>query len=141
VRADTFFLFMVTAAIAGLPRWAATGSGIRGHGRVAAGAVLLALAFFCKQTGIIYVALGGGIVLVSAWRRLPAYVGAAGAVGLGGTWLLQRTTDGWFWTYISNPPRPRLQHGPVLEVVRQHPVAHEGRGLRAPRWRRSCSWW
>ena len=100
VRADTLFLFMVTAAIAGLPRWAATGSGIRGHGRVAAGAVLLALAFFCKQTGIIYVAFGGLIVLVVAWRRVPAYVLMAGSIGLGGTWLLQRTTDGWFWIYI-----------------------------------------
>jgi hypothetical protein len=101
VRADTLFLFMVTSAIAALPGWARAGAGIAGHARVAAGGVLLALAFFCKQTGIIYVALGGGIVLVSAWRRLPAYVAAAGAVGLGVTWLLQRTTDGWFWTYAS----------------------------------------
>ncbi len=100
VRADTFFLFMVTAAIAGLPRWAVTGSGLRGHGRVAAGAVLLALAFFCKQTGIIYVAFGGLIVLVVAWRRVPTYVAMAGLIGLGGTWLLERTTDGWFWIYI-----------------------------------------
>ncbi|MBA3456091.1 MAG: hypothetical protein H0T42_23535 [Deltaproteobacteria bacterium] len=100
VRADTFFLFMVTAAIAGLPRWAATGTGLRGHARVAAGAVLLALAFFCKQTGIIYVAFGALIVLVVAWRRVPVYVLMAGLIGLGGTWLLQRTTDGWFWIYI-----------------------------------------
>jgi hypothetical protein len=101
VRADTLFLFMITAAIAALPGWARAGTGVAGHARVAAGGVLLALAFFCKQTGIIYVALGGGIVLVHAWRRLPAYVGAAGAIGLGFTWLLQRTTDGWFWTYAS----------------------------------------
>ncbi|HSK01438.1 MAG TPA: hypothetical protein VK932_09360 [Kofleriaceae bacterium] len=101
VRADTLFLFMVTSAIAALPGWARAGAGIFGHARVAAAGVLLALAFFCKQTGIIYVALGGAIVLVYAWRRLPAYVVAAGAVGLGFTWLLQRTTGGWFWTYAS----------------------------------------
>ncbi len=101
VRADTLFLFMATAGIAALPGWARTGKGLQGHARVAAAGVLLALACYCKQTGIFYVALGGAIVLVVAWRRLPAYVGAAGAVGLGFAWVLQRTTDGWFWTYTS----------------------------------------
>jgi len=101
VRADTLFLFMVTSGIAALPAWSRDGAGLGGHARVAAGAVLLALAFFCKQTGIIYVALGGGIVLVCNWRRLPTYVVAAGAIGLGFTWLFQRTTHGWFWTYAS----------------------------------------
>jgi hypothetical protein len=100
VRADTFFLFMITAGIAGLPRWASTGDGLSGHARVATGATLLALAFFCKQTGIIYVAFGGLIVLVVAWRRVFAYIALAGLIGLGGTWLLQKTTQGWFWTYI-----------------------------------------
>lgn len=101
VRADTLFLFMVTAGISGLSRWSSVGTGIRGHARIAAGAALLALAFFCKQTGIIYVALGGGVVLVYAWRRLPIYIATAGAIGLGLTWLLQHTTQGWFWTYAS----------------------------------------
>ncbi|MDB4963120.1 MAG: hypothetical protein JWP01_3119 [Myxococcales bacterium] len=100
VRADTLFLLMITAGIAGLPRWATTGHGLQGHARVAAGAALLALAFFCKQTGILYVAFGGLIVLVVAWRRVFAYIALAGLIGLGGTWLLQKTTQGWFWTYI-----------------------------------------
>ncbi|CAN5917610.1 hypothetical protein BH11MYX3_BH11MYX3_14300 [soil metagenome] len=100
VRADTLFLWMVTAAIAGLPRWAAIGSGLGGHLRVATGAAILALAFFTKQTGIIYVAFGGAIVLVVNWRRVPAYVAMAGLIGLGGTWLLDTTTRGWFWIYI-----------------------------------------
>ncbi|HLL25661.1 MAG TPA: hypothetical protein VK427_26170, partial [Kofleriaceae bacterium] len=64
-------------------------------------AALLALAFFCKQTGVIYVALGGAVVLVSNWRRVPIYVLTAGALGLGGTWLLNVRTNGWFWTYVS----------------------------------------
>ena len=101
VRADTLFLFMVTSAIAALPAWSRVGAGLGGHARTAAGGVLLALAFFCKQTGIFYVALGGAIVLVYNWRRVPAYVVGAGAVGLGFTWLLDRTTDGWYWTYVS----------------------------------------
>lgn len=100
VRADTMFLWMVTAGLAGLPRWSKIGTGWRGHARVAAGGALLALAFFAKQTGIIYVALGGLIVLVVNWRRVPAYVAAAGVIGLGGVKLLNATTHGWFWTYI-----------------------------------------
>lgn len=100
VRADTFFLYIVTAAIAGLPRWSAVGKGLRGQARIAAGATMLALAFFTKQTGIIYVALGGIIVLVVNWRRVFTYVAVAGVIGLGGTALLQKTTDGWFWIYV-----------------------------------------
>jgi hypothetical protein len=101
VRADTFFLFMVTAGIAGLPAWALRDDGIVGHGKVAAGAALMALAFFCKQTGIFYVALGGAIVVVLNWRRAPTYAAMAGLIGLGGSWVLDRSTHGWFWTYVS----------------------------------------
>jgi hypothetical protein len=101
VRADTLFLFMVTAAIAGLPKWATSDGGVVGHGKVCAGAALMALAFFCKQTGIIYVGFGGLIVVVVSWRRVPAYVAMAGVVGLGGSALLDRSTHGWFWTYVS----------------------------------------
>jgi hypothetical protein len=101
VRADTFFAFMITAGIAGLPKWARSDAGAVGHGKVAAGAALMALAFFCKQTGIFYVALGGALVVAANWRRAPTYVAMAGLIGLGGTWLLDRSTDGWFWTYIS----------------------------------------
>jgi hypothetical protein len=101
VRADTFFLFMVTAGIAGLPLWARSDRGLVGHGKVAAGAVLMALAFFCKQTGIFYVAFGGLIVVIVNWRRTPIYVAMAGVIGLGGCWLLNLATHGWFWTYVS----------------------------------------
>lgn len=100
VRADTLFLYLVTAGIAGLPRWAASGSGLKGHARVGAGATLMALGFFCKQTGIMYVALGGLIVLVVQWRRAFTYAAVAGVIGLGGCALMQATTDGWFWIYI-----------------------------------------
>jgi hypothetical protein len=101
VRADTFFLFMTTAALAGLPLWATSDDGVVGHGKVAAGAALMVLAFFCKQTGIFYVALGGAIVVVVNWRRAPTYVAMAGLLGLGGCWILDRATHGWFWTYVS----------------------------------------
>jgi hypothetical protein len=101
VRADTLFLFMITAGIAGLPLWAKSDAGIVGHGKVAAGAALMALAFFCKQTGIFYVAFGGLIVVAVSWRRASTYAATAGLIGLGGTWILNHSTHGWFWTYIS----------------------------------------
>ena len=100
VRADTLFLLLVTAGIGALPRWCRTGTGLAGHAQVAASGAILALAFFCKQTGFFYVALGGVFVLVLAWRRLPAYVGAAGLLALGGTAILEKSTQGWFWTYV-----------------------------------------
>jgi hypothetical protein len=105
VRADTLFLFMVTAGIAGLPYWARSDGGIVGHGKVAAGATLMALAFFCKQTGVFYVAFGGVIVLLANWRRAPTYIAMAGALGLGGSWALSRATRGWFWIYVSEVHR------------------------------------
>ncbi len=101
VRADTCFLYMVTAGIAGLSRWARSSRGLRGHGKVAAGAVLLALAFFTKQTGIIYVAFGGAIVLVLAWRRAFTYAAVAGAIGLGFVAVFGTATNDWFWIYVS----------------------------------------
>jgi hypothetical protein len=101
VRADTLFLFMVTAGIAGLPYWARSDGGIVGHGKVAAGAALMALAFFCKQTGVLYVAFGGVIVVLANWRRAPTYLAMTGALGLGGSWALNHVTRGWFWTYVS----------------------------------------
>ena len=122
VRADTLFVFLVTAGIAGLPHWTRDDDGIVGHGKVAAGAALLTLAFFCKQTGIFYVALGGVIVLVLNPRRAPSYAAMAGVIGLGGSWMLDRSTGGWFWTYISaihrahdfNLPRFRDSFGHIL---------------------------
>jgi hypothetical protein len=100
VRADTFFLWIVTAALAGLTRWGNAGEGWSGQGRVAAAAAMLALGFFTKQTGIFYVALGGLVVLVTNWRRVFIYIATAGVIGLGGVALLQARTDGWFWIYI-----------------------------------------
>src|SRR5688572_11061550 len=100
VRADTLFLFLITAGLAAAVNWANQGEAIRGHGRVAAIATILAFAFFAKQTGILYVALGGVIVVILAWRRLPTYIATAGFIGLGGSGVMNLTSDGWFWTYI-----------------------------------------
>jgi len=101
VRADTLFLFMATFGIAAAPRWAAKGEGIRGHGRTAAVAAILALSFFCKQTGIFYVGLGAAIVLVIDVRRAVTFVAVAGVLGLGLTAAANAASHGWFWTYVS----------------------------------------
>jgi hypothetical protein len=100
-RADMLFVFLVTAGIAAIPRWVRTGRGRAAHAKMAAAGAVLALSYFTKQTGVIYVALGGALVLVLAWRRVLAYATAAVLIGAGGTLLLEQTTDGWFWTYAS----------------------------------------
>jgi len=100
VRNDAFFLLLATAGIHCAARWARAGTGWGGHGRIAAVAAILALSFFAKQTGIMYVAAGGVVILILSWRRLPTYVAVAGTIGLGGSWLLQHRSDGWFWHYI-----------------------------------------
>jgi hypothetical protein len=124
VRADTLFLFMVTAGIAGLPTWARTDDGIVGHGKIAAGAALMALAFFCKQTGIFYVAFGGLIVLAANWRRAPTYLAMAGALGLGGSWALSRATRGWFWIYVSEIHRAHDFNMPRFYASFRHILWH-----------------
>jgi hypothetical protein len=99
-RGDTLFLVMIVGGVAGVHAWARASYGWRGHGRLGLAAALLALSFFCKQTGVFFVMGGGAVVLVINWRRLPTYVGVAAAIGLGGTWLINRATGGWFWTYV-----------------------------------------
>jgi hypothetical protein len=101
VRADTVFLFLVTAGIAGLARWSVNGEGWRGHARVAAGATVLVLAFFAKQTGFVYVGFGGFVVLVLNWRRAFTYGAVAAVLALGLIALFQVNSDGWFWEYVS----------------------------------------
>jgi len=100
VRGDTMFLCMITASIYALTRWARDDEGPWAHVRIACIGATLGLSFFAKQTGILYVLAAGPLILVYNHRRAPAFVGAAAFVGLGGTWLMQRTTGGWFWTYI-----------------------------------------
>ena len=63
-------------------------------------AALLALSFFCKQTGILLVLAGAGALAVLNWRALPGYLLSAGAIGGGGSVLLDLKSGGWFWIYV-----------------------------------------
>jgi hypothetical protein len=94
VRADTLFLAIALGGLYLLER------GARDWRRVAVASSLLAVSFFFKQTGVLLVAAGGVALAMLNWRALPIYVAVAGAIGGGGTYLLNRLTGGWFWLYI-----------------------------------------
>jgi hypothetical protein len=108
VRADTLFLAMILGGLVLLRSATGRDNERSARVRVWAAAALLGLSFFCKQTGVLYVAAGGALLLVWCWRlpvrlaivRLAMYVATAGAIGLGGTWIANRATSGWFWTYV-----------------------------------------
>ena len=104
VRVDMFFIALV---VGGLVAVHAAGRArdlpARCFGllqpRAILAAELLAVAFFAKQTGVVFVLAGGAALLVMNPRAVPSYGLTAGAIGLGGAWLLERASSGWFWTY------------------------------------------
>ncbi|MEM9462605.1 MAG: glycosyltransferase family 87 protein [Myxococcota bacterium] len=93
-RPDTLHIALVTWALVLLRR-----SGPRASLAVWAG-VLMALAFWTKQTAASFVIASGLGVLLVNWRRFGLYAGTIalldGAGVLLGNWL----TEGWLWTYI-----------------------------------------
>jgi len=93
VRADTFFLLLVTAGIAAAAVWDT-------QRKTIALAAIMVAAFFAKQTGIIYVAVAGVIVLIRSPRRAATYVMAATTFGVGLCCIANVATDGWFWIYV-----------------------------------------
>ena len=99
VRGDMLLIVLLVGGITLIPVAAARHTRLHAHVLVGLSAALLTAAYFCKQTGIIYVALGGLLVAQYDWRKLPSYLFTASVLGLGGTWLLNHQSDGWFWTY------------------------------------------
>ncbi len=99
VRADSLFLLMVIGGLYGLRNWSRA-PGMEGVAKLACAAALLGLSFFAKQTGVLFVAVGGFLVLILNWRRVPIYVAVTALIGLGGTWLLNKMSAKWFWIYI-----------------------------------------
>jgi hypothetical protein len=93
VRADSMLLALQSLVL--LLIW-------RGHTWKSAawGGVLIALAFFSKQTAsIVGVGLGLGL-LATQWRRGLVYGATAAATLAAGLYFLNATSHGWFWKYI-----------------------------------------
>lgn len=99
VRADSLFMLMIVGGLFGVRCWSKS-EGQAGLAKLGCAAALLGLSFFAKQTGVLFVAAGGMMVLAANWRRTPLYVGVTGTIGLGGTYLLNEVTNGWFWIYV-----------------------------------------
>ena len=68
-------------------------------GAVAAGLVM-ALAYFTKQTSSVFVPAVAVFLVWRNWRHALLFVGCAFAPAVLGVWWLDRSTDGWFWTYV-----------------------------------------
>jgi hypothetical protein len=72
----------------------------RSHVGVGVAALLLVAAFFTKQTTTPFMAALGLALLISSPRRLPTYVLTLALTGLPLLYLLNRSSAGWFWTYV-----------------------------------------
>jgi hypothetical protein len=119
VRADSLLLLLEAGALTA----AVFGGGL---GSAAAAGVLIALAFFTKQTAsLLGVAIGLGL-LISSWRRGVVYGLVAAALLGAGLLLLDRSSGGWFWRYVfqlhqSHGFNARLAYVETpLRLVRQH---------------------
>ncbi|MEX1366345.1 MAG: glycosyltransferase 87 family protein [Nannocystaceae bacterium] len=93
-RPDTLFMALVLWALVLL-----RGSRLRPRRALWAG-LLMALAFWTKQTAAPFVIASGLGVLLVAPRRLPIYAGVIAIIDGGGLLLGNALTDGWLWTYV-----------------------------------------
>ncbi len=127
VRGDSLFLAMGVGGLLALRAWAPLSS-TRGrgflHARVAAAAAILALSFFAKQTGVLFVAAGGAALVLMNWRAVPLFVAVAGAIGLGGSALLSRATGGWSWVYTFQVHQNHDTHMPRFWESFGHILGH-----------------
>jgi hypothetical protein len=112
-KPDSFATAIALVGLWLLLRHLRRGEGWRGHAGVAAAAAVLALSYFAKQTSIFFVLAGGVLALAWNWRRVLTYGAVSGLIGLGGTALVNRVTDGRFWYYIYE-----VKHGQDFNMPR-----------------------
>lgn len=94
VRIDTLFLAL---SVAGLYALAVGHRSVRG---VILAGVLLGLAYFTKQTAVLFIVAAGLAQLLLRWRLLPVLVVTVGVVAGLGTLAYDGATNGWFWFYV-----------------------------------------
>jgi hypothetical protein len=104
-RPDSLWLLLATAGLLGLYGAARNDAGEqrrdgRAHLEAAGAAVLLVASFFAKQTSSPLLVAGGVALLVLNLRLVPVYGLTLAATGLPLLWWLNKSSNGWFWTYI-----------------------------------------
>jgi hypothetical protein len=110
VRSDSLLLALEALAL-WLVLWGGTWKS------AAAAGLVIAAAFFSKQTAsIMGVGLGVGLLMVN-WRRGLVYGGATAAALAAGVGLLVKTSGGWFWTYIFKLHQSHGYRWPVVFAV------------------------
>lgn len=93
-RPDAMFLALVVWALVLLREsWG-------DYRKAALAGLLMALAFWTKQTAAVFVIASGVGALLVAPRQLWVYAGVIALVDGGGLWLANRASDGWLWTYV-----------------------------------------
>jgi hypothetical protein len=128
VRADSLLLLLEAAALT-----AALLGG--GPGSAVAAGLLIALAFFTKQTAsLLGVAIGLGL-LIAGWRRGLIYGLVASVALAAGLLLLNVRSGGWFWRYVfelhqSHGFNARLAYVETpLRLLRQYHWLYTGLGV------------
>ena len=93
-RADSVFLLLITgsAMLAFSMRETAGGA--------VSSALLLVLAFFTKQTASPFMVAIGLFWLVANWRMALVFGLTLAVAGLPLLYAFDKSTDGWFWTYV-----------------------------------------
>ncbi|MCA9700182.1 MAG: DUF2029 domain-containing protein, partial [Myxococcales bacterium] len=101
-RGDTLFLALLMWGLTLLRQSEPEDDPNPRHGwrRAVLAGVLVALAFWTKQTAAVFVLVSGVAGLIAAPRRVWAYAGTIAVIAGGGVLLGQWLTDGWLWTWI-----------------------------------------
>nr|WP_255216059.1 glycosyltransferase family 39 protein [Pseudenhygromyxa sp. WMMC2535] len=97
-RGDALFLALLTWGLALLRHSERPGK--LGWRRAVLAGLLVAAAFWTKQTAFVFVLASGLVGLLVAPRQVWAYAGTIALVAGGGVLLGQWLTEGWLWTWI-----------------------------------------
>ncbi|MFC1592055.1 hypothetical protein ACFL43_05990 [Thermodesulfobacteriota bacterium] len=95
-------------------------------GGAASAALVLALAFFTKQSAIFFIIFGSLFVLRQSRKRFFVFSAASALFVAGGTLLLSLATDGWYWFYTAVVPLKHYGLSPtafdtsLAEMYRQY---------------------